>query len=100
LSKAFQKANGHLFPFGAYHIFKAMKQNDTADFFLTGVRNKFQNSGVAVVLFAHAQKQLWDDGIRYIETTGVFESITKLLTIGKNTTITAQTRRCYVKKID
>lgn len=101
LSKAFQKANGHLFPFGAYHILKAMKQNDTADFFLTGVRKKFQNSGVAVVLFAHAQKQLWDDGIRNIETTGVFESNSEVINNWKKYDhIMHKRRRCYVKKID
>lgn len=34
LSKAMQKANGKLFPFGFVHVLKALKHNDTLDLLL------------------------------------------------------------------
>jgi len=50
MSKAMQKANGKIFPFGIFPLMKARKKNDTADLFLTGVTKKHQNAGVAVIL--------------------------------------------------
>ena len=51
LSKAFQKAKGHLFPFGFIHILKALKTNKVIDLYLVAVRPDLQNKGVnALVL--------------------------------------------------
>lgn len=100
LSKAFQKANGRLLPFGLFHLLKAMKKNDTADFLLTGVRKKYQNLGVAVILFTAAQKKLWDNGIRFIETTGIFETNDEVINNWKYFNhVLHKRRRCFVKKI-
>lgn len=100
LSKAFQKANGKLLPFGVFYILKAMKHNDTADFFLTGVRKKYQNSGVAVLLFGEAQKDLWNNGIKYLETTGIIETNFEVINNWKSfDNVLNKRRRCFVKKI-
>jgi len=50
LSLALQKAKGRLFPFGIFHILKAMKKNDTVDLCLIGVRPDLQGKGVNAVV--------------------------------------------------
>ena len=52
LSKAMQKANGHLFPFGWIHLLKALKSKPkVVDLYLTGVLPEYQNKGVNALLF-------------------------------------------------
>jgi len=100
MSKAMQKANGHLFPFGIWHIMKARKKNDIADLFLTGVKKKYQNSGVAVILFAEMQNAVHQDGMDTFETTGVFGTNKEVIANWKNYEhIQHKRRRCFVKKI-
>ena len=36
-SKALKKVNGSLYPFGFLHIFRALKKNDRASFYLIGI---------------------------------------------------------------
>ena len=42
LSRAFQKANGHLFPLGWWHILRALKKNDVLDFYLAGIKKAYR----------------------------------------------------------
>jgi hypothetical protein len=100
MSKAMQKANGKLFPFGIFHILKARKKNDTADLFLTGVRKKHEKEGVAVLLFTEMQNALLADGIEDFETTGVFETNLEVLNNWKRYDGRQhKRRRCFVKNI-
>ncbi|MEI8203633.1 MAG: hypothetical protein WCH34_11505, partial [Bacteroidota bacterium] len=43
LTRAMQKNDGKLFPFGFIHVLKAMKNNDTIDMYFIGIRPDFQN---------------------------------------------------------
>lgn len=52
-SRALQKAQGKVFPFGIFHLLKAKKNNPDAIFYLVGVRPDYQNKGVTAVLFHH-----------------------------------------------
>ncbi len=100
MSKAMQKANGSLLPFGAIAMKKAMNKNDLADLFLTGVLKKHQNAGVAVVLFSETQNALHEAGMDTLETTGVFETNKEVIANWKNYEhIQHKRRRCYVKNI-
>lgn len=100
MSLAMQKANGHLFPFGIIHLMKARKHNDVADLFLTAVAKKYQNTGVAVVEFAEMQNALWENGIREMETTGVFEQNKEVINNWKSFEHRQhKRRRCFVKKL-
>ncbi len=56
LSKAFQKAKGKLFPFGWYHILKAMKNYEYIDLYLNGVDPEWQNKGIHSIYYAHMNK--------------------------------------------
>lgn len=50
-SKALQKANGSLFPFGWYHLYRATKKNDSAAFYLIGIDPKLQGKGMTALIF-------------------------------------------------
>jgi len=98
LSKAMQKANGKLFPFGFIHILRALKHNNEADIFLTGVDPKLQGMGVPALLITEELKTIHKMGIKEVETTGIFEDNNKAITTWKNYEhIQHKRRRCYRK---
>ena len=100
LSSAMQKANGKLFPFGVYHVLKAMKKPEVIDLYLTGVSPKYHTSGAAVILFAEIQEEMMNQGITQMETTGVFETNHNVISNWKNYDhIQHKRRRCFVKKV-
>lgn len=102
LSEAMQKAKGKLFPFGLFHILKAQKGKggDTMDQMLTGVRKEHQATGAAVLLMAEIQKEMLNHGMKFIETTGIFETNEKAISNWKNYEhIQHKRRRCFVKEI-
>lgn len=52
LSKAMQKAKGHMFPFGWIHLLKALKSKPKViDLYLMGVLPEYQSKGVNALLF-------------------------------------------------
>jgi hypothetical protein len=99
LSLAMQKANGKLFPFGFYHLMKALKgKGDTADQLLTGVFKENQATGAAVVLMDELQKAMHSKGMKYIETTGIFEDNQSAIGNWKSYEyIQHKRRRCFKK---
>ncbi|OYT16354.1 MAG: hypothetical protein B7C24_08275 [Bacteroidetes bacterium 4572_77] len=100
LSEAMQKAKGKLFPFGFVHILNAMKKPKVMDFFLTGVKPEYDNSGVAVILFAEIQEEMSSAGIDQMETTGIFEDNHNVISNWKNYEhIQHKRRRCFIKNI-
>ena len=100
LSKAMQKANGSLFPFGFYHIMKAMKKPEVVDLYLTGVAPEYQNAGAAVVLFAELQEEMIKQGIEVMETTGIFETNQNVISNWKNYDhVQHKRRRCFIKNL-
>jgi len=102
LSKAMQKAHGKLFPIGFKHIIKARKgyNNDTIDQMLTGVMKEYHSTGAAVILQAEMQKEMQSHGIKYIETTGIFENNDRAIKNWKNYEhIQHKRRRCFKKSL-
>ena len=100
LSVAMQKANGKIFPFGIVHIMKALKGKgvDTVDQMLTGVLKEFHSTGAAVILQAELQKEMLNHGLKYIETTGIFETNDRAIKNWKNYEhIQHKRKRCYRK---
>ncbi len=98
LSEAMQKANGRLFPFGFLHILKARKGKDVMDQMLTGVKKEVMSTGAGVILMAEIQKEMVSKGLKYIETTGIFETNTNAISNWKNYEhIQHKRKRCYRK---
>ena len=73
LSKALQKANGRLFPFGFLHILRALRHNDTLDTLLIAVTNKYKNKGVNAMIFDKMWQGIKKHGIKYVESTRELE---------------------------
>ena len=102
LSKAMQKANGHLFPFGWIHLLKALKSKPkVVDLYLTGVLPEYQSKGVNALLFNDLIPVYNRLGVIYAESNPELEN---------NNAVQAQwnyfkrehhkTRRAFIKKID
>ncbi|KXX68935.1 GNAT family N-acetyltransferase [Flammeovirga sp. SJP92] len=100
LSRALQKANGSILPLGWYHIYKALKKNDTCDMLLTAVHPKLQRLGGGAMLVGQLQKTMSDNGIKYLETTGMFETNQKAIQNWKNYDhIQHKRKRCFTKAL-
>lgn len=98
LSEAMQKANGKVFPFGWYHIKKALKSPKVADLLLTGVHPDWQSSGVIALLITELQQVFIDHKVEYIETTGMIETNEKAISMWKNYDhVQHKRKRCYRK---
>ena len=98
LSEAMQKANGKLFPFGFLHILKARKGKEVMDQLLTGVKKEVISTGAGVILMAEIQKEMLRKGMKYIETTGIFETNINAISNWKNYEhIQHKRKRCYRK---
>lgn len=68
LAKALQKAKGKLFPWGWYHLLKAQKKNDTAEFLLIGVHPSYQRKGVTAIIFKEMFESFKKHNIKFLET--------------------------------
>ena len=105
LSEALQKAKGRLFPFGFLHILKARKHSDpkmagegVVEQLLTGVKKEVMSTGAGVILMAELQKEMVNKGMKYNETTGIFETNTNAISNWKNYEhIQHKRKRCYRK---
>ncbi len=80
LAGALQKCRGEIFPFGWWHLLKAMfiKKPDTLDLLLIGVRPDYQKRGVPTLLFCDLIQTYNKLGFRYAETNACLESNTKV----------------------
>jgi len=75
LSQAFQKARGRLFPFGAYHIWRAMRPgNKVLDFCVGGVRKRYRRMGVDVLMGVELLKDAITLGFQAAETNAELET--------------------------
>lgn len=100
LSEAMQKAKGSLFPMGFYHILKALKHPEVVDLLLTGVDPQYQKLGLPAILINELQKTLIEEEVKFVETTGMFETNLKGATHWKNYDhIQHKRRRCFVKAL-
>ena len=78
LSKAMQKAKGHMFPFGWMHLLKALKKNDTIDLLLIAIDEQYHNKGVNAMIFDKFAQGIMKNGIKYIESTRELEDNTQV----------------------
>ena len=80
LAKAFQKARGRMFPFGWWHLLKALKWNDTqtSEMLLIAVKPEYQGKGAVALLFADIIPIHHELGYRYSESNPELEVNTKI----------------------
>lgn len=80
LSEALQKCNGEIFPFGWWHLLKAMywKKPDTLDLLLIGIRPDYQNKGLNSLVFVDLFDNYKKLGFKYAETNANLETNIKV----------------------
>lgn len=102
LSHALQKAGGRLFPFGWYHLLKALKwrPEEKVEMLLIAVRPDYQGLGVNALFFNDLIPVYNRFHFRYAETGPQLEDNVKELSQWKplNPAYTKR-RRCYKKKL-
>lgn len=68
-SAALQKSKGRLFPFGWWHILRALKaKNDIVDLMLIAISSEYQSKGVNALLFANLLPTYIRNGYKYAES--------------------------------
>ena len=79
LSEALRKCGGHLFPFGWYHLLKALKAKKMTDFdlLIIAVRPDYQNKGLTALIFNEMTPHFQKYGIQRVETTAILETNVK-----------------------
>jgi hypothetical protein len=102
LSQALRKANGSLWPFGWYHLLKALKwkREDNAEMLLIAVRPDLQGYGVNALFFEDLIPIYNKYGFRWAETGPQLENNVRELSQWKPLhPEMIKRRRCYTKKI-
>ena len=98
LSRAFQKAKGRLFPFGWYHLLRGLKQRETIDFYLAGIKEKYRGKGVDLLMVVELLKTILDKGFKYTESNPELETNTKIHAQWKHFNPEQHKRRRIYKK--
>ncbi|MCH5229387.1 MAG: N-acetyltransferase [Muribaculaceae bacterium] len=79
LSRALQKSRGKLFPFGWYHLLRALKcKTDRVDLLLVAVKPEYQNKGVNALLFQDLIPYYIKYGFKYAESNLELETNNKV----------------------
>ena len=74
MSRALQKSRGKLFPFGWWHMLKALRgKNDVVDLMLVAVKPEYQSKGVNALLFADLIPAYIKNGYVYAESNPELE---------------------------
>ncbi len=97
-SRALQKANGKLFPFGMYHLLKAKKNSKDVIFYLIGVHPDYRNKGITAIIFTEYQKTFSKLGIEYCYRTPELEENIAIKQIWKHFAPEIYKRRRTYKK--
>lgn len=81
IAKAVRKCGGKLFPFGWYHILKALRAKpiEAFNFLLLAVRPDYQNKGIDALIMQDLIPRFHPYGIYEIDTTSMLETNTKIL---------------------
>lgn len=96
LSKALQKNQGKLFPFGFIPLLKALKHPKILDMYLVAVKPELQGKGLNSLLMLDLTKNCIKNNILYAETGPELEDNLKIQSFWKNYKANiVRRRRCY-----
>lgn len=99
ISPALQKAKGHLFPFGWFHLLRAMRNYETVDLMINGATPKWQNTGVSSIYHCSMSEKYRKVGTKWAITNPQIESNGAVNVWGKYEHELFMRRRCYLKTI-
>ncbi len=99
-TKALQRAKGRLFPFGWYHMLRALKKNDILDLYLVAIDPKWQNKGINAIMIEEVYRSAKAFGIKHAETNIELENNTKVQGMWKYMDKQQhKRRRCFIKTL-
>lgn len=102
LAIAFQKAKGFMFPFGWWHLIKALKWNNTqtTEMLLVAVKPEYQGKGAVALIFEDIIPMHYQLGYRYSESNPELETNMKVQSQWDYfTRENHKRRRAYAKKL-
>ena len=103
LSRAIQKAHAKLFPFGWYHLAKALwfeKHPQVLDLLLVGVLPEYQDKGANALIFSSIIPKAIEDGYEWAETHPQLETNDRSQMQWKNLDVTVHKKRiAYFKNL-
>jgi len=102
ISEALQKCGGHLFPFGWYHLLKALKSKKIKafNFLLIAVRPDYQNKGIDTLFYQDLIPIFGRYHLSGLDTTAMLEKNNKILDFfSRIDHIQHKRRRAYMKAI-
>jgi GNAT superfamily N-acetyltransferase len=100
LAKALRKSWGRIFPFGFFHLLKALRRNDTVDLCLIAVRPDLQGKGVNALMLHELNKIyvrhhiLKAEAYPQLETNSKVQAQWKFFDARQH-----KRRRCYIKSV-
>ena len=101
ISKALQKGDGKIFPFGFIHLLKALKKNDRADLLLIAVKSEYQGKGVNAVLMNTMHRNFNKLGITMVESNPELETNQDVRGQWRfYETRQHKRRRCFIRHLD
>jgi len=98
LSRAFQRANGRLLPFGWFRLMRALKEFEILDFYLAGVKKKYRGVGVDLMMVLEVTKIAMEKGVKFSESNPELETNKKIQAQWKYFNPTLHKRRRIFKK--
>ena len=101
MSKALQKSRGRMFPFGWWHMLKALRgKNDVVDLMLVAIKPEYQSKGVNALLFTELIPAFNGNGYVYAESNPELELNQKVQSQWQYfDTVQHKRRRAFKKKI-
>lgn len=100
ISYALQKAKGKLFPFGWFHIWRALHNYEVCDLMLNGAAPEWQGKGVSSVYYREMADKALKLGTRWAISNPQIESNSAVNIWNDYEREPFMRRRCYIKKID
>ena len=98
LARAFQKAQGRLFPLGFVHILRALKKFDTLDFMMAGVKKSYRGKGVDLIMTIDVFRSALARGVRRAESNPELETNSRIQNEWKIVETRQHKRRRIYKK--
>jgi len=99
ISPALQKARGRLFPFGWWHLLRAIRNLDTVDMMINGAVPQWQNKGVSAVYHCAMSRRCIQYGTHWAIANPQIENNSAVNVWSKYENELFMRRRCYIKKI-
>lgn len=100
LSKAVKKSKGHLFPWGIFRIFHAIRHNNTLEALMVGVLPEYQSKGASILILKYVHENAVKFGIEKVILNPQLEENNKVQSLWKYyKTEHFMRRRSYSKDI-